>query len=133
VLQHGRELAPAHRGFAKAQARLLMARGEPEGALQVLEQAAPSTQEDPEYRALAAALYQRQGKHAAAIEEYRELLRYNSRQAVWWMGLAISYEGQGRSEKALVAYRTAAAVGGLGEDSRRYVAERIQSLEQPGD
>jgi MSHA biogenesis protein MshN len=77
-----------------------------------------------------AALHQRQGEHAEALTYYRRVLRWQSDKAVWWMGLGISLEGESRPQEALAAFRAASVLGGLGEDSRRYIGERIAALQQ---
>ena len=84
---------------------------------------------DPEYHALLAALYQRQGNHARALKHYQLVLRWESDKAVWWMGLGISLEGESKLKQALAAYRAASVLGGLGDDSQHYIGERIVALQ----
>ena len=129
LLVDGLMLAPEHVPFAKLQARILAMRGSLSDAVELLERFRAAGAEDPEYQALLAAFYQRQGEHIRALKHYQLVLRSESDKAVWWMGLAISLEGASKPKQALAAYRAAAVLGGLGDDSQRYIGERIAVLQ----
>ena len=130
LLDDGLMLKSAYAPFAKLKARALAMRGAVPEALELLGPLQTRSAEDPEYHALMAALHQRQGEHAEALTYYRRVLRWQSDKAVWWMGLGISLESESRPQEALAAYRAASVLGGLGEDSRRYIGERIAALQQ---
>ncbi len=129
LLVDGLMLAPEHAPFAKLQARILARRGSLSDAVELLERFQAAGAEDPEYQALLAAFYQRQGEHTRALKHYQRVLRSESDKAVWWMGLGISLEGASRPKQALAAYRAAAVLGGLGDDSERYIGGRIAVLQ----
>ena len=129
LLVDGLMLAPEHVPFAKLQARILAMRGSLSDAVELLERFRAAGAEDPEYQALLAAFYQRQGEHIRALKHYQLVLRSESDKAVWWMGLGISLEGVSKPKQALAAYRAAAVLGGLGDDSQRYIGERIAVLQ----
>jgi len=128
LLAAGREADPRHVPFIELQARILVEMDAVDEAVALLEGAAPTIRADPPYHAFLAALYQRQGKHGRAARIYSGLLRLDGRRATWWMGLGISLEAAGPSQKALAAYRGAQRSGGLDPASRRFVAERIERL-----
>ncbi len=130
LLDDGLMIDPTYAPFAKLKAGALAMRGAVPEALELLGPLRTNLAEDPEYHALMAALHQRQGEHAEALTYYRRVLRWQSDKAVWWMGLGISLEGESRLEEALAAYRAASVLGGLGEDSRRYIGERIAALQE---
>ena len=127
-LETGMVLAPTRPGFAKLRARILSQRGTPAEALEILGRAPPPLPEDPEYHALIAALHQRMGEHGLAADLYRRVLGAQPQNAAWWMGFGISLEGEDAAGSALLAYRAAAALAGLGPESRRYVESRITAL-----
>ncbi len=129
LLADGLTLAPDHAPFAKLQARALAMRGALSDAVKLLERFQATGVGDVEYHALLAALYQRQGAHARALEHYQLVLRWESDKAVWWMGLGISLEGASKFKEAVAAYRAAAVLGGLGDDSQLYIGERIAALQ----
>ena len=127
-LETGMVLAPTHPGFAKLRARILSQHGTTAEALEILRRAPPPLREDPEYHALVAALYQRMGEHGLAADLYRQVLGAEPENAAWWMGFGISLEGEDAAGSALLAYRAAATLSGLGPESRRYVESRIMAL-----
>ena len=131
-LETGMVLAPTHPGFAKLRARILSQRGTAAEALEILRRAPPPLRQDPEYHALIAALHQRMGEHGLAADLYRRVLGAVPENAAWWMGFGISLEGEDAAGSALLAYRAAAALAGLGSESRRYVESRIAALSAGG-
>ena len=131
-LETGMVLAPTHPGFAKLRARILSQRGTAAEALEILRRAPPPLRQDPEYHALIAALHQRMGEHGLAADLYRQVLGAEPQNAAWWMGFGISLEGEDAAGSALLAYRAAAALAGLGLESRRYVESRIVALSAGG-
>ena len=131
-LETGMILAPTHPGFAKLRARILSQRGTTAEALEILRRAPPPLREDPEYHALVAALYQRMGEHGLAADLYRQVLGAEPENAAWWMGFGISLEGEDAAASALLAYRAASALAGLGPESRRYIQSRIAAISGVG-
>jgi MSHA biogenesis protein MshN len=129
VLEEGLKQSPKYAPYAKLQAHILTSRDAVAEALNVLRSAAPDVAQDPEYHAFVAALYQRQGEHGLAVGIYNQVLREQSDQAVWWMGLGISLEAGGQIDDALVAFSRASARG-LDPESRRYVDRRIRMLQE---
>ncbi len=59
---------------------------------------------------------------------YWHVLAAEPDRAAWWMGLAIALEGTRANGQALMAYRTAAALGGLEPGTERYVEGRMTVL-----
>jgi MSHA biogenesis protein MshN len=129
ILDEGLTLQPNHPRFAKLRARILLERGETEQALSLLEEAAPRIADDPEYHALIAAVLLRRGEQAQAVQRYWRVLEIEPDRGAWWLGLAIALEAESSPAQALMAYRTAATVGGLSPDSRQYVEARIGALQ----
>jgi len=130
LLENGLTLDPEYAPFVKLQARALAMQGALVEAVELLRRFERAAGDDPEYQALLAALYQRQGEHARALTYYQRVLRSQSDKAVWWMGLGISLEGESKRKEALAAYRAASLLGGLGADSQRYIGERIAALQR---
>jgi MSHA biogenesis protein MshN len=132
LLDEGLQIEPGYPPFVKLQAHILLQRGALGEALELLTQATPPVAADPDYHALIAALHLRRGEHRLAVERYWEILKAEADRGAWWLGLAIALEADGAPTQALMAYRTAQAVGGLGLDSRLYVEARIGALEPKG-
>lgn len=128
VVDEGLRLAPNYAPYKKIKARLLMQGGRPGEALQLLEQLAPTLQEDMEYHELLATLYQQSGEHAKAIATYQQLLRTNSAEGRWWTGLGISLEAQGDTQKAIASYQVALQQSSLDPGVRQYSQGRIRTL-----
>ncbi len=129
VVEVGRRLLPDSTIFPKLRARILMSQGATAAALVTLKRSAPAVEHDLEYHALMAALYQQERQYTLAMGTYRQLLEVEPDKAVWWLGLGISLEGGGRSADALVAYRAAETLRGLGAESQAYLGGRIAALE----
>ncbi len=128
VLAAGLALAPTYAPFAKLYARLRIDQGEPGDARAVLERAAPAVQDDPEYHALLAALYQRLGLYELAAQTYRGALQAQPRNGVWWLGLGLALEGAGDRSNALQAYQRAQQSGTLDSEVLHYVESKITAL-----
>ncbi len=129
VLAAGLALAPTYAPFAKLYARLRIDQGESGDARAVLERAAPAVQDDPEYHALLAALYQRLGLYEQAAQTYRGALQAQPRNGVWWLGLGLALEGTGDRSNALQAYQRAQQSGTLDSEVLRYVESKITALQ----
>ncbi|HEB60025.1 MAG TPA: tetratricopeptide repeat protein [Gammaproteobacteria bacterium] len=128
LLREGLSLAPRHARFAKLYARLLVEQNAVPTAIHILQTARPALAQDPEYHALLAALYQRQGNHRAAAGIYRELVRLRGDIAVWWVGLAVSLESLGKPAEARVAYARAGRLPRLAANLRQYIETRLAAL-----
>lgn len=132
LLAEGRRIADQPEAFTDLEARIRAERGEVAEALALLETASAPLPRGAEAHALRAALYQRAGRHAEAAHLYADLLGQLGDRGVWWLGLAIAREAEGRPAEALSAYRAARhnarGPGGLDPATRSWVATRIQSL-----
>ncbi len=130
IAEQGLERDPSQFALAKLAARVLVDRGEVAAALARLEVAPPPLHADPEYHAFRAALHQRAGDHERASGLYRQVLRRQPRQGLWWLGLGISLEARGRPADAARAYRNALAVQALDAASRGWVDARLRALQE---
>lgn len=127
-LAEGLRLNPHSAILAKLYARIIAGHDQIAQAIQVLERAAPSLQNDPAYAAMLAALYQRQQRHAEAAQIYAQVVRLRPRMAAWWMGYALSLEALGDNEQAATTYGRALRLGGLDKQVSEYVMQRLQAL-----
>lgn len=128
LLAEGLRLNPAQTNFAIVLARLQLERGDAAGALQVLRAHASAAESNAEYRAFAAALLQRLGRHAEAIEEYRAVLTLAPHAGIWWVGLGRSYEATGETSAAAEAYARARDTGSLNAGIAQFVEQKLQTL-----
>jgi MSHA biogenesis protein MshN len=132
LLAEGRRIADEPGAFTDLEARIRAGRGEVAEALALLETASAPLPRGAEAHALRAALYQRSGRHGEAARLYADLLGNVGGRGVWWLGLAISREAEGRPAEALSAYRAARkqtrGPGSLDPATRGWIATRIESL-----
>lgn len=119
---------PAQPQMASQLARLKLERGDVRGAAEALGKAAGAAADNPEYRALHAAVLQRLTLHKEAVTEYQAALRLAPQAGVWWMGLGISLEADGRSADAREAYQKARASGALSAELDRFVEQKLRQL-----
>lgn len=120
---------PAQPQMASQLARLKLERGDVRGAEEALGKAAGAAADNPEYRALHAAVLQRLTLHKDAVTEYQAALRLAPQAGVWWMGLGISLEADGRGAEAREAFQKARASGALSAELDRFVEQKLRQLQ----
>ncbi len=132
LLKQGVAINPGHSMFRKLYARVLLEQDGLDQAVTVLERSLPRINQDLDYYALLAALYQRQARHANAVAIYRNMLRQNAMVGIWWIGMGISLEKMGESEAARKAYEKARASGTLAAQMVKYTDNRLAALNEIG-
>jgi MSHA biogenesis protein MshN len=129
LLQDGLAVHPENTGFAMLLARIMVERGDASTALFVLQRHAEPPDRNPDFHAFAAALHQRLGRHAEAIEQYETALRLAPSAGVWWIGLGISLQAAGRPKDALDAYTRARMAGNVSPELLGFVDQRLKQLQ----
>ena len=109
-------------------ARAALAQNQPQRAYELLRDSPPTVASATDYHAVLAAVEQQLGYYADASLRYQQLLLLDQNQASWWLGLALSLEGEHRSGDALTAYQRTAALNALPDAARQYVTARIAAL-----
>lgn len=127
LLRDGISLQPHENAFSMALARLEVERGDVDAALTTLGRAQNSAGGDADYHGFYAALLQRVGRHAEAIEHYQLALRQREA-ANWLVGLAISLEAANRTRDAEQIYRRAQQSAGLTPELQDFAGQRLQQL-----
>jgi len=128
-LRQGLQATPENVVLRKTYARLLLSGKRYAEAIALLEQAPrPLIQEDQEYFALLAAIFQESGHFADAARLYRELVNIRPQNALWWFGLGLAADQDGDGSMAKKAYQAALALPGLRPDLQVYVRNRLQVL-----
>ena len=128
ALREGLDLHGARHADAMLLARLLVERNDIPNALATLQRHAVGAEENAEYRGFRAALLQRVGRHTEAIAEYRQALRLTANNAVWWVGLGMSFDATDRAKEAGDAFRQARQIGRLSADMNSYIEQRLRHL-----
>lgn len=128
VLEEGLRLAPQQADFRLMLARVALAGGDRQKALDWLAGYQPDLAANLDYYATWAGLTQELGQHAQAAELYVRLLRQQPDQGRWWLGLGVAEDGQGHGQRALDAYRNAQLHGNLGAASSNWLEQRIAQL-----
>ena len=128
LLQDGVKLLPQQAVFNLMLARLYGEQGQAARGIALLEKLEAPDALRNKVDAMLAALYQRVARYDDAIVVYRSLLQRNPRQAMWWLGLALSLEASRRPANALSAYQQARNAGPGRRALERFIAERINAL-----
>lgn len=128
VLDAGLEQGVHTSALARAKARVLMADALAE-AIDVLEAHPPQGFGAGRWHALLASLYREQGRAPDAAALYREMVREQPQNGVWWLGLGVSLEETGDRDRALAAYQRALRVGELDGDLMAFLRRRVERLE----
>ncbi|MBI4989685.1 MAG: tetratricopeptide repeat protein [Rhodocyclales bacterium] len=129
MLEEGLGLAPGQPQLAMRLARIQIERGDLQGASGTLQKASAAAASNAEFHALHAAVLQRLTLHKDAVTEYQAALRLAPQAGVWWMGLGISLEADGRGAEAREAYQRARASGALSAELDRYVEQKLRQLQ----
>ncbi len=129
LLQKALDRYPNERRLLKLQSRSLMAEGELQSALRVLEQIQVNLQADSEHVELMAAVQQRLGQHNQAAQYYGRLVRHKANNAAWWVGLAVSLEALQQYSSAKAAYVRATNLPLESTTVQQYVQQRLRVLE----
>ncbi len=129
TLGEGIAASPKNIQFVMLLARLLVERNDAAGALAVLDKHGAGAEANPDFRAFRAALQQRMGRHAEAVEEYRAALALSPGAGQWWIGLGISQQAQAQGKDALESFRRAKGAGNLTPELVSYVDQRIRQLQ----
>jgi tetratricopeptide (TPR) repeat protein len=109
-------------------ARTLLSREKLDQAIRLLTPDQPSMEESPEFFALLALLYQREGRFPESVAVYRDLTRFKPARGDWWGGLAIGLDKSGDKLAALDAYRQVLMSGSVAPDLERFSRQRINLL-----
>jgi Tfp pilus assembly protein PilF len=128
LLQEALAVNAAQPAFAVALASIYTEQRDYRNALDVLDKAGPAVR-NAEFQAMRAAVLQRLGKHAEAVEAYQNAIRIAPQPGTTWVGLAISLETLGRRPEAAQAYRRALDAGSLAAEAREYAESRARALE----
>lgn len=129
LLQEALARDPAQPQLASRLARLQLEGGDVRGAEQTLNKAAGAAAGNAEFRAFHAAVLQRLTLHKEAVTEYQAALRLVPQAGVWWMGMGISLEADGRVAEAREAYQRAKATGALSAELTAFVDQKLRQLQ----
>jgi len=126
LLRTGVELAPVRMASTLALARLKVERNQAPAALELLQKNAASGERSAEYQGFAAALLNRAGRAAEAVEHYQAATRLAPNEGRWWAGLGIALDAAGKSAEAREAYQKARALPGLPADLAQHIEQRLR-------
>ena len=129
-LQQGLSMDKNQPGMAMILARLQVEKGKLPGAIETLQRTLPHAQDRADFLAFLAALQQRASHHKEAADLYQQALKKMPQNAVWWMGLGISLQADGRNQEALDAFGHAKSGNGLSPDLLAFVEQKITQLQR---
>ncbi len=119
--------------FIELKARILALNGKYKLALNTLRSRTPNIDENPEYHAFIAAMYQQNSDYSLAASLYRQLLAINGNNSSWWFGLGVSLDKLNQERNAIDAYHHAINAGHLSPESMTYLQSRLRKLEEASD
>jgi MSHA biogenesis protein MshN len=128
VLEEGVRQNPGSPRLALALARIQVERGGWEAALDTLRQSEPAAAEDADYRGFMGSVLQRMSRHAEAIPHYVAAVNLAPQSGLWYMGLGISLEAEGRIADARESYQRARATQSLKPELLAFVEQRLAQL-----
>ncbi|MCU6432705.1 tetratricopeptide repeat protein [Undibacterium sp. Jales W-56] len=127
-LQSGLALDKSQVNLAMILARLQVEKLSVTSAIETLQRSVSYAAERADYLAFLAALQQREGHHKEAADLYVNALKKNPQSGVWWMGLGISLQADGRNSDATDAFQRAKSSNSLSPELQAYVEQRISQL-----
>jgi MSHA biogenesis protein MshN len=110
---------------------MLLARlqGEQGGAaIETLQRGLAYANRNADYRALLAGMLQRAQRNREAIDHYTAAVQLQPGQGVWWMGLGISLQADGRKAEAREAFVRARDSGRLSAELQGFVERKLQQI-----
>ena len=128
VLNEGLLQYPEQYEWKKMYARFLLTEGRLEEAREKLAEQLPDISNNIDYYGFYAAILQKLEQHNDSAKVYRDLLRINPLNSVWWMGLGISLESLRRYEDALYAYQKAYKNPQIVIESKRFLDQSINRI-----
>ncbi|MFN3234306.1 MAG: tetratricopeptide repeat protein [Gammaproteobacteria bacterium] len=120
--------SPNNPEIIELKARILFMQSGYSSALRTLQSSSPDLREHPDYYALMALIQQKLGNSEYAAKLYERLLKTNSRNANWWLGLAVAYENLGDNNAAVGAYQRALKTGALSTSLEIYAQNKMREL-----
>lgn len=129
MLEEGLGLTPGQPQLTMRLARIQIERNDLRGASATLKKASAAAAGNAEFHALHAAVLQRLTLHKDAVAEYQAALRLVPQAGVWWMGLGISLEADGRGAEAREAFQRARSSGALSAELDRFVEQKLRQLQ----
>lgn len=127
LLRKGLDKDPGQAGFAMMMARIQLEKGESQAALETMQKTLPHAVQNADYRALFAALLQRDFRHNEAVEQYQAALQLKP-SGVWYMGLGISLQALQRLPEARDAFQQAIVSGSLNTELQTFVEQRLRQI-----
>lgn len=125
IIEEGLNIDPEYPVFIELKSRIFALEGKNAEALNLLQSLSPPINENLEYYALMAALYEKTNNNALAVQLYRQLIGINSNDGSLWLGLGVSLDKLGQNQAARDAYKKAIAQGKLSVDSIKYIQDRL--------
>ena len=126
----GLALSANHAGFKKIKARLLIAQGLLDEAVNLLITRAPEVSKDLEYHDILATAQLASRDYEGALISYTGLVQQDQSQGKWWYGFAASQDLLGNSNAARQGYSQAVRMPNLSANLRRRSQERLALLGQ---
>ena len=114
--------------FAEKAARVMMKRGDSEGALKMLSAYRPEFLQNKGYYVLLASLYNKVGDFTHSVYWYRQLLSVNHEDARLWLGLAVSLDALNKADDAIKAFDYARLYAQNQSAVKNYINERQLAL-----
>ncbi|MES2739863.1 MAG: tetratricopeptide repeat protein [Pseudomonadota bacterium] len=118
-------LDPKQPAMAMMLARLQIDQGGP--ALDTLNRSLPYAANQADYLAFLAGVLQRERRFAESAQHYQSALRIAPANGVWWMGLGISLQADGRAGEAREAFARAKASGSLTPELQSFVERKLDA------
>ncbi len=129
VINQGLKLNPGEASLVALKARIAIQQGNLKSAQKLLTDGLSHHSDNPELLTMLGVVLQQNDRFEEALSVYRKLVFITPNSGRNWAGLAMSYDANNRSKKALDAYRKAINFGGLPSNVNRYAQRRITALE----
>lgn len=127
-LQLSLSLDPKQPAQAMMLSRMQLEKGGGALAVETLTRTLPFASDNGDYRAFLAGVLQRQQRSKDAAEQYQLALQHGPQNGVWWMGLGIALQADGRPVEAKDAFLRARASANLSADLQAFVERKLVQL-----
>lgn len=134
VLRAGIEIAPGDQAMARFYAALAHELGDPGSAIAALEQVREAADRPPgSVEAQLAGVHRSVGQHEQALALYEELLEHEPGNLRWQLGVAVTADAAGRTDRARAAWQAVVDAGPDRDEVAGHARSRLEALETETD
>ena len=130
LLQIGLDFAPEHEDFIKNLAFVYHQKGQPRKALSILLTMSEQNSQQIDYVSLLALTYLNVDQADMAEKYYQQLLTFNKENPIWWLGVALAQDTNGKYKNAVESFNQAKKLSRFSAETLDYIHNKLEQIKQ---